>query len=55
MIGHAGKDFLNADNKVLNPDRLSCFEYFRRSLTTPEIITFDQLYMRAKSIVEYNS
>lgn len=30
---------------------ISCFESFRRNITNPEIITFDELYERAKFIV----
>lgn len=35
-----------------NDDKVACFELFRRSLSSPEIITFDELYERAKCIVE---
>lgn len=36
----------------LNEARYGCFETFRRSLTDPEILTFDELYERARFIVE---
>lgn len=36
-----------------NEDKLSSFELFRRNLTNPEIITFDELYERARCIVEF--
>lgn len=36
----------------INIEKYSSFELFRRSLTNPEIITFDELYERAKFIVE---
>ncbi len=35
-----------------NNDRIACFELYRRNVRTPEIITFDELYERAKCIVE---
>jgi hypothetical protein len=36
----------------LNRAKYSSFELFRRSVTNPEIITFDELYERARFIVE---
>lgn len=36
----------------LNRSKYSSFELFRRSIANPEIITFDELYERAKFIVE---
>ncbi len=36
----------------INEDKYSSFELFRRSLIAPEILTFDELYARAKYIVE---
>lgn len=36
----------------INEDKYSSFELFRRSLNAPEIVTFDELYERAKYIVE---
>ena len=32
-------------------DMITCFELFRSSLTSPEILTYDELYERAKCIV----
>jgi len=55
IIGDMRRDFIGDNEKVLNPDKLSCFEYFRRNVLTPEIITFDQLYFRAKNIIEHES
>ncbi len=39
------KEFNNIESK------LNCFEIFRRNLHNPEVITFDELYERAKFIV----
>jgi hypothetical protein len=39
----------------VNRDKLRSFELFRRSLHSPEIITFDELYGRAKFIADQNS
>jgi hypothetical protein len=36
----------------LNHDRIKCFELFRRSIGNPEIITYDELFERARAIVE---
>lgn len=36
----------------VNKDQYRSFEMFRRNLTAPEIITFDELYARAEYIVE---
>lgn len=36
----------------VNEDKYSSFELFRRNLNNPEIITFDELYERARYIVE---
>lgn len=36
----------------INEEQYSSFELFRRSLTAPEVITFDELYERARFIVE---
>lgn len=36
-----------------NEDKLSSFELLRRNITNPEIITFDELYERAKCIVDF--
>lgn len=52
IIGDMHREFIKDDGKVLNPDKLSCFEYYRKNLVNPEILTFDQLYYRAKNIIE---
>lgn len=36
----------------INEEKYSSFELFRRNLNAPEIVTFDELYERAKYIVE---
>lgn len=36
----------------INEEQYSSFELFRRNMMTPEIITFDELYERARYIVE---
>lgn len=38
----------------INEDKFSSFELFRQSIQNPEIITFDELFERAKYIVETN-
>ena len=43
----------NTTNGV-NAEKLRSFELFRRNLIQPEIITFDELYERAKFITNYN-
>lgn len=35
-----------------NDDKIICFQLFRNSLTSPEILTYDELYERARCIVE---
>lgn len=35
----------------INEDKLGSFEHFRRNIKSPEIITFDELFSRAKFIV----
>lgn len=35
-----------------NDDKISCFELYRRNVRAPEIITFDELYYRARCILE---
>lgn len=35
-----------------NDDKVACFELYRRNISAPEIITFDELYHRAKFIVD---
>ena len=39
----------------INQDKLRSFELFRKNIISPEIITFDELYERARFIVEYNN
>lgn len=39
----------------INEDKLRSFELLRKNTTSPEIITFDELYERARFIVEYNN
>ncbi len=36
----------------INEEKYSSFELFRRSLNAPEVVTFDELYERARFIVE---
>lgn len=38
----------------INEDKYSSFELFRRNIINPEIITFDELFERAKYIVEFS-
>jgi hypothetical protein len=38
----------------LNENKYRSFELFRRNLHRPEVVTFDELYHRAKFIVEHN-
>lgn len=38
----------------VNKEKLRSFELFRKNITNPEIITFDELYERAKFIVQRN-
>lgn len=38
--------------KGINKDKYSSFEMFRKNIINPEILTFDELYERAKYIVE---
>ena len=42
----------NTRELVGNDDKIACFELYRRNITAPDIITFDELYHRAKYIVE---
>ena len=35
-----------------NDDKIACFELYRRNMRAPEIITFDELFERAKCIVD---
>lgn len=39
-------------NRQVNPERFSSFEFYRRGITDVEIITFDELYQRARFIVQ---
>lgn len=41
--------------KGINKEKFSSFELFRRNLYNPEILTFDELFERAKFIVESES
>ena len=38
----------------VNKQKLRSFELFRKNIVNPEIITFDELYERAKFIVQHN-
>jgi hypothetical protein len=38
----------------VNKDKLRSFELLRKNTTNPEIITFDELYERARFIVHHN-
>ncbi len=49
VIGHL-REF-NSEQGV-NEDKFSSFELFRQNQTNPEILTFDELYERAKFIVK---
>ena len=46
VIGHT--------NQLDTTDCRNSFELFRRNLTNPEILTFDELYKRARFIVEHS-
>lgn len=35
-----------------NDDKIACFELYRSNIRSPEIITFDELFYRARFIVE---
>lgn len=35
-----------------NNDKIACFELYRRKLVAPEIVTFDELFQRARCIVD---
>ena len=35
-----------------NDHKIACFELYRRNTRSPEIVTFDELYQRARCIVE---
>ncbi len=60
VFTHQPRSFLVVGNLVqfetdagVNNDRYRSFELFRRSVDHPEIITFDELFHRAKFIVEH--
>jgi hypothetical protein len=38
----------------VNEQKFGSFEIFRRNLVSPEVITFDELYERARNIVRYS-
>lgn len=40
-------------DRGVNESKFTSFELFRRQLTSPEILTFDELYERARFIVEH--
>ena len=40
-------------NEKINQEKYSSFEIFRKNINNPEIITFDELFERAKYIVEH--
>ncbi|NEI37956.1 DUF4263 domain-containing protein [Rhizobium leguminosarum] len=42
----------NLSQIAINEDKIACFELYRRNVRSPEIITFDELFHRAKCIVE---
>lgn len=44
-----------AEEHGINEQKYSSFEMFRRNLTNPEIVTFDELYERARHIVAVGS
>jgi hypothetical protein len=61
LFVHRPKGFLVVGNKNEfktehgpNIYKLGSFELFRRNTTSPEVITYDELYDRAKHIVEHS-
>lgn len=42
----------NMSELVGNRDKVACFELYRRNVRSTEILTFDELYERAKCIVD---
>ncbi len=52
IIGNL-KEFMTSN--WVNQEKYSSFELFRKNIHNPEIITFDELYERAKFIVDANS
>lgn len=60
VFTHRPRSFLVAGNlgqfvteNGVNNDRYRSFELYRRNMNHPEVITFDELYQRAKLIVEH--
>ena len=51
MIGSMAE--FSTENGV-NKDKLRSFELLRKNIVSPEIITFDELYERARFIVVHN-
>lgn len=51
VIGNLG-EFITDDR--INEQKFSSFELFRRNIANPEIITFDELFERAKFIAHYS-
>ncbi len=51
VIGNL-KEFLTEHG--VNQDKYRSFELFRKSINQPEILTFDELFERAKFIVNQN-
>ena len=49
VIGNLGEF---GTSRGINEAKFSSFEIFRRSIMNPEIITFDELYERARYIVD---
>lgn len=45
----------NTSQLSQNDDKVTCFELFRKNVRSPEILTFDELFYRAKFIVEHLS
>lgn len=52
IVGNLSSEFLNENGDVANPDKVACFECYKSCCISPEIITFDQLYYRAKMILD---
>jgi hypothetical protein len=52
LVGHL-KEFISAHG--VNESKFTSFELFRRQLGSPEMLTFDELYERAKFIVEHRA
>lgn len=53
MVIGSLQEFLG--EKGVNQERYRSFELFRRNTTSPEIITFDELFERARFIVEQHA